>query len=399
MLARLRLRRLAKQLAGGRPPDERERAVNSIAELAAAGSHRAIPHLTELGVPGFDRSIKGDHEDFLRLASSSHVEALLVAMRAEDWEARARAAKNLGKCDDRRAVAPLLVALEDESPSVRRAAAGGLGCLGDPRALVPLVRAFGSGHGDTSSAAADALKAFGSAAVVALPPLLVVVRSGRSTRRAAAAQLIGEIGCDGAAEGLAEILCQRKPEVRQAVAGALDKLSGPDSSWGRLVRGDDQDFRRLGRSGRPEATRALLSGLASEDSSLRSSAAKGASLAAGSDAAQALLDYVLSVGARYAAKRAPFPLIVPRADELAASLLKLLESDERSARKVAVKTLVAAGRAHPNRDALRDRVDSARADLDERGRANADEVLRRWGSDAIPATLGEHPRAYRAWLW
>ncbi|MFP4057659.1 MAG: HEAT repeat domain-containing protein [Candidatus Brocadiia bacterium] len=77
-----------------------------------------------------------------KLEEEGDVEALLEALRDENWALRASAAQALGRLNDPRAVEPLVALLTvkwDRDSAVRLEAVWALGLLRDPRAVEPLI--------------------------------------------------------------------------------------------------------------------------------------------------------------------------------------------------------------------------------------------------------------------
>lgn len=102
--------------------------------------------------------------------------ALLGALRDDDPEVRARAAKALGKIAYVGAVVPLADTLSDGTWFVRLQAARALGAIAHPRAIAPLVSALTDEYWQVRAAAADALRRLGDLAVPALTHCLFTSR-------------------------------------------------------------------------------------------------------------------------------------------------------------------------------------------------------------------------------
>ncbi len=245
----------------------------------------AASALAELGEPHWGHLVKGDDDDFSRLAKSADaraVEPLLNALRvrplfdaehaiwalAQRRESRAvplfigaldseeapthraasialvtlkardalinalatgesrtircGAAKALGMLKDPLAVEPLIGALEQEDSSVRECAAGALGRLKDPLAVEPLLRALERRKDEGIPRALGRLKD-----LRAVDPLIKILGTGhwRDIRNAAIA--LGELGDERA---VAALLVQTTESgfrgCRLAAIQALDELSG-----------------------------------------------------------------------------------------------------------------------------------------------------------------------------
>ncbi len=205
-----------------------------------------------LGEVKWTRWVKGDDKDFERLGDSGQaqiVEPLILAMEDPDRKDREAAVKALAKLGDLRAVDSLIQALEDNDHSLRCAAARALGALGDTRAVEPLIRAFSlSGM----EAAADALGTLGDTRAV--EPLIRALDKSPL----AAAEALGELGDSRAVQPLIGTLWEFSYS-RKKSAAALDKLGEP--AWKEWVRGEDEDFTRLGTSGDPRAVVPLINAL------------------------------------------------------------------------------------------------------------------------------------------
>jgi HEAT repeat protein len=150
------------------------------------------------------------------------VKPLIKAFGDWDSDVRRAATEALGKLGDKRAVEPLIKALDDKEWDVRRAAAEALGKLGDPRAVEPLIKALNGG----SSAAAEAL---------------------------------GQLGDKRAVDPLIKTLGDERYDVRRNTAEALGNLGEP--KWKEIVKGDAQDWARLGACGDPRAVEPLIKAL------------------------------------------------------------------------------------------------------------------------------------------
>lgn|GEM_PF-912695 len=74
--------------------------------------------------------------------SNNEAPATISALKEPDVSRRVRAAEQLGKGCDSRAIEPLLAARTDPDGSVRAAAVEALGRLGDPRTIEPLIESL-----------------------------------------------------------------------------------------------------------------------------------------------------------------------------------------------------------------------------------------------------------------
>ncbi|MFH0783849.1 MAG: HEAT repeat domain-containing protein [Pseudomonadota bacterium] len=163
-------------------------------------------------------------------------------LRSKNFLKRESAAVALGKLGDARAVEPLYKIMDNykEDRSVRQAAAIALGRLGDVRAVEQLIR--------------------------------TLLEYNSTSIRQDCARLLGQIGGVRAVETLIKVLSY-DASIRIAAAEALSQLGQPQ--WSQWIKGDDNDFARLGASREPCAVEPLISVLNySKDRDLRSVAAR-----------------------------------------------------------------------------------------------------------------------------
>jgi HEAT repeat protein len=147
---------------------------------------------------------------------------LIQALRDEDSGVRCKAAVVLGHMGDARAVHPLAQALKDQDKDVRSCAAKALGEIGNERAVEPLTQALGDRLYAVREEAVRALANIGEPALDSL--IGALKHEDRGTRRAAA-EALGELGGQRAAEALAEALKYTGWEhYIVAVLDALEKL-------------------------------------------------------------------------------------------------------------------------------------------------------------------------------
>jgi len=251
----------------------------------------AAKALAALGQPGWQEAIRGQLGDYVRLVRMGLPGAIepLISNALDDgeWLVRSAAIRLLGDLGDARAVEPLIEVLKTGPYVVCNDAAHALGVLRDARAVEPLIDALSAGWYLMRCAAIDALAALGDAR--AIEPLIDVLGHGHyGTRRAAAAALaaLGQpvwqamvkgspleqnedftrLGADGDARAIGPLLVALGScdgDVRRAAAKALAALG--EALWEGLVRGDNQDFHRLGASGDPRAVKPLAHALSTVD--------------------------------------------------------------------------------------------------------------------------------------
>ena len=212
--------------------------------LLQIGSPPVRPLIAALGHKDVD--VSGAAAFALEELGSAAVEPLIAALKDDDGGVRKMAASVLGWLRVRRAVQPLIAALTDADDGVRKQAASALGAIGDARAVKSLIGKLKQRRGAVREAAADALDqlgwtpdrgqaaawywvinrkgnwkkeclAIGSAAVV---PLIATLADKEKTARAAAANLLGQIGDTRPVEPLLAVL-KDDPYARVEAAGAL----------------------------------------------------------------------------------------------------------------------------------------------------------------------------------
>ncbi|MDP8257604.1 MAG: HEAT repeat domain-containing protein, partial [Candidatus Alcyoniella australis] len=220
------------------------------------------------------------------LGDARAVEPLVRALGDEKSYTRKAAAKALGELSDTRAVDPLILALTDKDADVRQCAAKALALLGHPEwaqwvkgedddflrlgrsgkseVVEPLIGALGHWDSDVRSSAAWALGALGDARAV---EPLVRALGGKCDGRGAAAKALGELSDTRAVDPLIRALTDKDADVRQCAAKALALLGHPE--WARWVKGENDDFLRLGRSGKSEVVEPLIRVLRERDAELR----------------------------------------------------------------------------------------------------------------------------------
>jgi hypothetical protein len=232
----MKLESLIKDL-GSRDREKRWRASELLAEIG----EKALNHLL--------KALKSNNADIrvgavITLGKIGVVEPLIGALSDSEWEVRWAAATSLGNLRAKNGVDGLIALLWDRSWEVRRAAAIALGKIGDEKAAEPLAEALRSGL-MIRFEAARALIQLGSKASGSLKSLLT---SKDSDVRMKAAEALGLIGDEKAAEPLAELLKDPDAGVRDAASKALARIGG---------RGVEKLFSHLESGGSLEALKAL----------------------------------------------------------------------------------------------------------------------------------------------
>ena len=189
------------------------------------------------------------------------VEALVQALGDAREDVRIAVISALGRIGDRRAVGPLIhlfrdryhgvrvaaadavaefgrgalreleEALTDPLPVVRVTAAKAVGLIGATESIPVLITHIGDTAPDVRWSVARALSTFG---VMAIDPLLLVLRTGNKEMRLAAIDALWEIPDEGAADVLRYALDDEDEEVRTKAAAALRKRQVIDV-WRRTL--------------------------------------------------------------------------------------------------------------------------------------------------------------------
>ena len=227
------------------------------------------------------------------------VDLLVKTLSDDRWWHRNDAAEALGQLGNKRAVDPLIKALSDDYRWVRDAAAEALGHLGDKRAVDPLIKALADENSDVREHAAGALGQLGDKR--AFDPLIKGLADKDAMVRKATAEALGQLGDKRAVDPLIKALSDDKSWVRAGAAKALGQLGQPE--WTQYIRGDEDDFHRLGSSEDPRAVVPLIKALSHHNYNVRSSAA-GALGQLGDKRALAPLIKALSDNDSYAVREA-----------------------------------------------------------------------------------------------
>ncbi len=206
--------------------------------------------LDKLGEPKWKIWVKGDNDDFNRLADSKDnrtLELLSNALEDLNWEVRKIAIEALGRIGEL-ALETLIKALEDSDYHVSESAAEALGKLGDARAIVPLIKALGCLNEYVRVAIAEALDKLGEPKwkgwVVkgnsddfdrlgkskdnrVVEPLIQALEYWNGNIRRSAARALDELEDKQAVKPLIKTLRDLRWDVREASAEALGKIKDP----------------------------------------------------------------------------------------------------------------------------------------------------------------------------
>jgi HEAT repeat protein len=188
------------------------------------------------GVQGLHEALIGEDPKMRQMAavflgqtaSTVHVAGLIDALHDRDKQVRACAMEGLVTIG-RGAVPALIAALQDEWWVVRYRAAEALGKIGDETALHSLEEALGDEKDHVRYMAAKGLGGYARQSSVA--PLALCLEDGNEYVRKRAALSLGAIG-GGRARALlsARLAKEQHPEVRGAIAGALEDTAPAGSS-------------------------------------------------------------------------------------------------------------------------------------------------------------------------
>jgi len=246
--------------------------------LGKSGDARAIEPLIA--------ALKDEDTDVRRYATKSlgeigipAVELLIAALKDEDRVVRRGAVKTLGELKDARAVEPLIAVLKDKNKYVREAAAEALGNLMDARAVEPLIGALKDKDADVCRKAAETLDKIGwkpgqneagaaywigkrdweeciRIGVLAIEPLIAVLKDRDWCVRKAATEALGKIGDARAIESLLAALKDEDENVRIKAAEALGNIGDARAVEPLIAALKNQDVREvateaLGKIGTP----------------------------------------------------------------------------------------------------------------------------------------------------
>ena len=316
-------------------PDVRSVACDALARLGDTAQVRTLFPLLA------DDSPQVAHAAVSAIQALGGAEAEVLARRASEAASpavRRAAIRILGYFGYPSGLEALLRALDDPDEQVRYAALQGLPFLEDARALSALLAA--SRH-ESAGTRGVAMRALGQCAsdLRVWPALLLGLDDADPWVRYYAAQSLGRLGCEPAAERIAALLGDPAGQVQVAAVEALSHLSS-ETAFNALreavTRSPDRDVHRaaligLGISGRAEALDVLLDATTDSDVPTRLvalSALAGFQQPAAVDAlGRAAMDEDESVRAAATGFLAGQPTVY--ATELLIDLLKTSPSAER----------------------------------------------------------------------
>mgnify|MGYP001766075484 CR=1 FL=1 len=182
---------------------------------------------------------------------------------------RRMAAQALGALGDASAFGSLLESLRDVCPKVREAAAHALARIDQDRAVTSLLGRLKPEQTEACKSAAEALGHLGDAR--ATEPLAALLNQTQYDTLLAAIEALGKLNDAKAVQPLIGALIAHDYPARKAAVSALDRLGQPE--WKEWVKGDENDFARLGESGDPRVLAPLTKALKVGSEDTRKSAA------------------------------------------------------------------------------------------------------------------------------
>jgi HEAT repeat protein len=194
-------------------------------------------------------------------------EFLLEDLRTGDAAARTKAAEWLYGLPVDGAPEALLVALGDRTPAVRTAAAAALGRMREPRAIDPLVSMLAEPLQSDRVAAAEALRAFGPAAV---PALLQALAAAGPHREDEILNVLADIADPRAIAAVVAAALPPAPASRPPGGASLEEVD----ARARRERAATRlwAIETLGKKPTPEALPALEKGARDRDPAIRAAA-------------------------------------------------------------------------------------------------------------------------------
>ncbi len=243
--------------------------------LKAIGSPRAIPALISLLGYGYETLrlaaadalaalgetrlaplIRGDADDYLRLAESGDPRVPDILLRALTETMHVRSiAEALAVLGDPRAVKPLaqklsLRILENEAPIL-----SALVSIGDPGAAEHLAALLDSGVLRPDPLLAETLMKLHHPRGTELLLTLIAQTNPAHAHTLTGAILLLESGDERIAGALETLMCNDNDRLRAALGKALAHLGRPQ--WADVLRGNANDFIRLYQMGLPQSAAAL----------------------------------------------------------------------------------------------------------------------------------------------
>lgn len=314
--------------------------------------------------------------------------------QSRSWNARAHAARMLGKLRSGLASKTLLDALVDphEDSTVRVAAGQALGAIMDEAVIPHLCRALGDYEESSAPTVAEALVDYGE---VAVPSILELLSHVRPTARVWAARVLGRIGHSRATSPLLGALTDPDPKVRAAVAEALGLIADMRATGALLtvVLNDPVPPVRanaamaVAKIGDKDAVRSIVFALRDSDAEVRCRAAEAIALIAPTDWSP--LERALFDSCERVRRSAALSL-----DRLGAVVtwIRALSSPLPEARRIARMALSAVARA-----GLSKAISSAAAHESAAVRESVANLLRQLGdeSDVAAATIASARGATR----
>jgi len=255
-----------------------------ITGLARQGASQTEPKVAALvaALSSPDESIREQAATALgSVKSDQSVAALIGAVTRETGRVQRAAAASLGAIGDPRAIEPLAGALKGSPWYVREEAARALGRIRSNAAIKPLVAALGDGNGQVRQSAGAALVAHGEAAVQAVA---VALDAPGDVVRWQAAWVLGHVEAPGVVELLLGALERGDPMVRLESAVGLARIgTGSDALAGglaRLLTNRDPAVREdaawvLGKLGSPRAAAPLVATLSDPEAGWMAATALG----------------------------------------------------------------------------------------------------------------------------
>jgi HEAT repeat protein len=220
-------------LAALRDPDCIELLLNNLLHPSTEVRRITAKAIQTLGEPSWANLIKGEDQDFARLASSDEYLAVELLIRfLNDYE-------------------------NDRHSAEYEHAEKALETAYHPGALEIFMKAIEPGNTDTVRRhAAEALGKIGDS--VAVGPLLEALRNDENEDvRQWAALSLGRIGDPKSLNAIWNAVSEPSGPLRRASSEALAKSGDP--YWENLIKGDDEDYSRLGSDGSSRSVELLLS--------------------------------------------------------------------------------------------------------------------------------------------